>query len=288
MNNLFIKQDYRCHSCGKLIMKGLLVKSGVESKCPRCGEVSLFGDAPILNNYEYFILVTSIDGEIINTSADVSDYTGYPTKNVVGKNIEMFYADKDGIESDRVISSSIKNHAYLRFDTKYKYANGEIASVSIWFKKIKRDGVEYISRTIGRCVRPVVAKEVEEILSGIGESPAGVFSEKYEDDTNRCDLVAEFDINAHIIYVSATAASLHGYRQDEVLGKSVMDFFAIGEHGWNLPRLIALAVRREPFKTVAYTKCKDDSIITTDAIATPFYDDVGNYLGYRLMGWKKS
>jgi PAS domain S-box-containing protein len=79
-------EEYRC-PCGKLLFKGIVLKSFVEIKCKRCGEIISFGD--LLKSEAPFSFFMSVDrkGVIKDICRGAEIILGYSRSDLVGKSI---------------------------------------------------------------------------------------------------------------------------------------------------------------------------------------------------------
>ncbi len=81
-------KEYRCE-CGKLLFKGFLGFSSVETKCLRCGSIKLFQDVG-KKSFVSFSVVVDASGEITDACHGIS-FSGFPREYFIGRDIKEVF-----------------------------------------------------------------------------------------------------------------------------------------------------------------------------------------------------
>jgi two-component system, LuxR family, sensor kinase FixL len=92
----------------------------------------------------------------------------------------------------------------------------------------------------------------------------------------------EVDQNGIYTYVSPQVEALLGYRPKEVLGKSPFDFMPPEEVQRVIDVFVELLDKRAPLLALRNTNlCKDGSLKILETSGVPFFDEKGEFAGYR-------
>jgi len=92
----------------------------------------------------------------------------------------------------------------------------------------------------------------------------------------------EMDNKGYWIYSSSAVESVLGYRPDEVIGVSFLDFIVEEEREKFKTMMISLFRNENSFTNVENRKIrKDGKVIIAETSGTPFFDSHGDLLGYR-------
>ena len=95
----------------------------------------------------------------------------------------------------------------------------------------------------------------------------------------------EIDADGRFAYASRLIVNILGYTADEILGKTPYDLMPEAEVMRVSAVLMDICTRRAPFKGLEYVlRRKDQRLIVLETSGVPFFDDQGNFLGYRGMG----
>jgi PAS domain S-box-containing protein len=271
-----ISQEYRC-SCGKLLFKGMAFTSTIEIKCRSCGQINkisgILGDA-IEERQNCFTYLLNRDGIIKDISESVEDILGYCVKEVIGKSIFEFSKKTDKEAFTRLYDSLVNTNSdvFCQVRPVYQSKSGEYLSFKVSFRVFKSgdekllfcvadlasDGCEYHSEEIDS------AKKVDTLCDGY------------------CELAPDMTITA----IGSRVGDFLGYSEGEVLGRKMFELLspkedqvvqeghveAIKNH--NFLRMLGIKM-----------KMKDGQVKELDLYFTPNFNDVGQYVGYKMMGW---
>ena len=267
--------DYRCN-CGKLFFKGVIFNGGIEIKCPRCGQLkSFFGSkrASIPGRYAF---LTNRDGRIINASDSVRDCLKCDPETLSGRNVSEFCGNAASEKTNKALISAITDDLhYFLAEICHQDKNGGQMPVRVMYKYLENNHGGFIVHIVDRLEASVPEESSAEAEEGFNQHQSA-------------DFMAELDNKSRIIYVSPELEDVLGYRPEEVLGRSVMNFCVPDEASWrgqNLRRVIAdrISGRFDGQKLVH----KDGHVVEYEACITPLYDDSGEAFGLRVVTWLK-
>jgi len=267
-----IQVDYRC-DCGKLLFKGLVLRSYVEAKCPRCSKLNFVEGAGVVHNPGRIIVLTTLKGKIVKISNSVESALGYGSEDLVGENISKIFSDRSMAETDRIFIRKIVGKKYLRLDGDCRNKKGKMIPVSICYQHFKHNGGELFLRII-------------DIVSGIDKK---ILAEADFDFAYFCDVVSETDGDGVILYLDRNLEKVIGLKPEDLIGKNVDDLLLGDEKGWRSKNYKMLRARKKAYKTIPgyKVKGKNGEIFEQEVYCTPFYDDGGNFIGFRNMHWLK-
>lgn len=276
----FAYNDYRCN-CGKLFFKGVLFNGGIEIKCPRCGQLRSFfgaGKAPIEGRYAF---LTTRDGRIINASGSVKEHLRYDPEELLGKNMNEVCGDAISRNANKTMTSDIApDFHYFRGEMAHQTKKGDCLPVKVSYKYLENNHGGFIVQIVDKIPASVFLNDISSENSAQAED-------------NFCkhlpiDFMAELDNDGRIIYVSPEIEKILGFRPEEVIGKSVLDYCDPEEAFWrgqNLRRVIG--DRMTGHFVDQRLVHKDGHTVDYEACITPLYDDSGEAYGIRTMNWIK-
>ena len=264
--------EYRCPTCNKLVVKGILLKGHVEFKCIRCRTFFSFDGPAEHGRAQSYLIISDHDGTIENCSASVSQYLGYEPGTLIGKNVDMLYADEARRATDHTIASRAHSFPYLRFDTVHTAQSGEDVAVTVTLRELAAGERAQLVRMV-HCTPPM---------------PTGLRERATFDMCNHSDFEAALDLHGNIIYADARACTLSGYAPEELIGKYVFDFMPPEEAARRRKNMHDLFAAHASYRVFdSPVRIKDGRIVVYDAFATPSYDDFGTLIGYASLNWLK-
>lgn len=96
------------------------------------------------------------------------------------------------------------------------------------------------------------------------------------------DWVWEVDTTGHYTYASPRVRELLGYAPEEVVGKTPFDFMPPEERARVLQAFTSALIRRAPFQGLEnINQRKGGSLVVLETNGVPFFDEKGNFAGYR-------
>lgn len=271
----FAYSDYRC-SCGKLFFKGVLFSGGIEIKCPRCGQLRSFfgsGKNSIPGRYAF---LTNREGRIVNASDSVREQLQYDPETLTGRNTNEFCGDvASRLTNKALISNITADFRYFRAEIFHQTKNGSHVPVRVSYRYLENNQGGFIIQIIDKAI-PAVCSE---------NSPE---AEKNFCRHRQTDFMAELDNEGRIICVGPEIEGILGFRPEEVIGKSVLDFCSPEEAAWrgeNLRRVISDKISGHFINQRLIHK--DGHPVDYEACITPLYDDSGESFGIRVVSWMK-
>jgi PAS domain S-box-containing protein len=267
-----LQMDYRC-ACGKLLFRGLVSRSYVETKCSRCGKLNFIEGIGATYNPNRFAVLTTPKGKIIKISHSIEDTLGYNANELTEKNISEIFMDEATVKSDRIFSRKIIGKKYLRLDGVCRKRNGERVDVSICYQYFPHNGGELLLRVID--IVPVVEKDL--------------LREADFDFAYFCDVVTETDEDGNIVYLDRNLEKIMGFKPEDLIGMNVEQLLLNDEKDWRAKNYKMLRAKKQAYRTIPGYKIKDKSgtLFEQEVYCTPFYDESGNFVGFRNMHWLK-
>jgi PAS domain S-box-containing protein len=224
-------------------------------------------------NPNRFIVLENLKDKIMEISPSVKTALGYAAEEVVESGMGKIL-NEESANSDKVFIQKIIGKRYLRLDAKCKKKNGKIVSASICYRHFSNVGKEYIIRIID-----VIQKPSQKLLD------EATFGQSFF-----CDVVTETDENGVFVYVSESAEKFIGLKPEGLVGHEVGEFLMSDEEKkWRLKNYEMLKVMKRAYKTIPVLKIKNrkGETLGLESYCTPFYDDSGNFIGFRNLHWIK-
>lgn len=270
-NHIYANLEYRCPKCNKLVVKGMLLKGYVEFKCTRCRTRFGFSGPADTNDSQYLILSTE-DGVIENCSISTTEQLGYPLEELIGRKIDMLYADESTRTTDNILAKQARDFRYLRFDTNHLKADGSTVEVMVTLRSLSIGSRPQMARHIKIKVLPP-----KEILEA-----AACNNMHYNDFEN------ELDLEGNLLYVDKRACDIANMKPEEVIGKCLWSFMTPEEAARrkeNTRNFIASGLSYRILD--ASIPLKSGAIAKYETFATPVYDDFGEPIGFKSINWMK-
>ncbi|NTU66840.1 MAG: PAS domain S-box protein [Candidatus Moranbacteria bacterium] len=265
-----VQIDYRC-SCGKLLFRGLVFRSFLEAKCPRCNKLNFIDGMSITHNPNRVSFLTTKKGKIVNISSSVESALGFSAGELIEENIRRIFSDDSIAKTDEFFINKINGIRYLRLDASCRKRNGEIVPVSIIYRHLLVNGGELFLR----------------IVDIIPEIDKKLLDEAKFDSANFCDVVTETDENGTILYLDKNLKDITGLNPEDLVGMKVDDLVFDEEKDWHLKNYRMLRAKKRAYRIVPGYKVsgKNGEFFEQEVYCTPFYDDAGNFIGFRNMHW---
>ncbi|MCU0575486.1 MAG: PAS domain S-box protein [Desulfobacterota bacterium] len=245
---------------------------------------SLSDDVMFTNDEEF---------RFVSVTPNVERVLGYTPEELVGKTFQetrVLHPNDMGRAYDNaqnVLSGGASRHPVYRFITKDgKTIFGEINGVPL-IKKGHGSSLISVARDV---TQRVLAEEellrYSDHLEEIVKQRTNELSEseqRFRDLTeNTTDWIWESDNQMHTIYSSPRVKDVIGYSQEEVLGKTPLEFLSSEEAlriqaSWNevIPNL-------QPWRNFEYSIMhKDGSLRVIESSGMPIFDHDGQHIGYR-------
>jgi PAS domain-containing protein len=256
-------REHRC-VCGKLIFKGLILEGVVEFKCRYCGRISVVEG--ILNKQAFCTIILNNDCQIINISESAVRLLGYPRDSLIGHGIETI--EEINVNTCRKLFEKIKTVKSILLKTNYKKYNKELIPVNtkvIFFKQRER---EY-ALIIFNLIKNESAKRKE--------------SSDYGDITAHLDTLG----NINFIEMTEEAINLFKYKKEEILQRSVFDFFSEKDKEKKIRNFQQVVAEEKSLRVNNTLITKDGKSVSISSYLIPYYDNFGMFCGFESTGWIK-
>ncbi|MDX1795503.1 MAG: PAS domain S-box protein [Hydrogenovibrio sp.] len=203
--------------------------------------------------------------------------TGYSTKELSGGevcSIDPLILKQDKPQVVSKVSDAIKENRAFSVEYRLKHKNGDIRWMREYGRPIQDD--EGLPLYIDGLIFDITEqKHTQELLWQNEEK----FRALVESTT---DWIWEVDENGIYTYVSPQVESLIGYTPDEVLGKTPFDFMPDAEAERIGKHFVALVEHHAPIHLLEnVVQCKNGDFKVMETSGIPFFDEKGNYAGYR-------
>jgi len=276
MGVLFLKER-RC-ACGKLLLKGIFFDGTLEIKCKRCGSINKIGSIKLVDDATHYLLVVSEPGIIDNCSEAACHVLGYSRGELIGKHFSQVNPSLPKEIGKKFFGpkSALNEGNYFKLDTFHQSKSGRKIPVTVVLKLYQPAKEE-------KCL--LVSAEPKNAESKNNFLKDNVFD--FLD--NACDFYFDIDKTGMAEYVSPSAKEFFGFSQDTFVGKSYFD---------NLPTRSRLTAKKnfEHFSVNAEPYREEDGIrmsengktIHSEIYFTPNFDSMGEFVGYRVLGWLKN
>ncbi len=158
---------------------------------------------------------TSLDGTIEIVSPSIEKVSGYKLKEVIGKNVELFYKDKE--ERKRFVEKIMKEKRLIDYEVAFLDKNGQTRILSFNNKLIFDEKGKPIA--IEGIFRDVTEKKQRERELQLARNVA----EKYLQVANV--MIVILDRNANIKLVNDKAAEILGWPKEKLIGMNWYENF---------------------------------------------------------------
>src|SRR3989338_1452434 len=252
----FVLIEHRC-SCGKLLFKGMLLSSALEIKCKGCGKIKIVGNQSIdTENENQYSMLFDEANNIIDVSPSAIKILGFSKQELLAmkaRRIKFLFKMHD---SDRLWKTA-RNLGFetFTFETVHLKKNGEVSPVQAQVKFI----------TSSNQALALV------VFNGL-QSP----STQVTDST--CEFVADVNLEGIYTYVNRALATLLEYSAEEMLGKSMFEFYPIDE------RKKIEKIFFSHLKSKQSFKLKDSQF---ESYFVTNVNDWGGVRGYHILRWAK-
>ena len=198
---------------------------------------------------------------------------GYSREELLSLSVHDIDPDMD-TDSLFMIGEQLAGSGFARFETTHRRKDGstfpvEVNMGTVTLEKTYRLGI----------VRDIT--EHKQAAEALRQSEAK-FRALVETTS---DLIWEADRNGHLIYVSPRSEVLLGYKPEEVVGRSPFDFMPPAEVQRLAKAFSKTIAKQVPFAALKnLTLHKDGRVVILETSGVPFFDDNGEFAGYRGIG----
>lgn len=269
--------EYRC-KCGKLLLKGVIFDASIEIKCKNCKEINKIGNIKLKNTDKHYVLIINQRGTITNCSSSACKILQYDCSELIGKHFTLINTTIPSDFAGKTTGeySVLNEDNYFQFDTFHKTKNDKIIPITAQLKLYKPN-------TKDRYV--LLIAEVKNTLTE--KSPIEKNSLEFIDKA--CDFYFEVDKNGICIYINPAMEKIFQLKQENIVGKYMFDIMPENQKKEAEKVFNHFSVKEEPYRSSNDDgTIIDDQIIKYESYYTPYYNDGGNFIGYRVLGWLKN
>lgn len=277
MDSTFL-HEYRC-DCGKLLFKGLMITSHIEIKCSRCGQLKTIPG--IVGNFSvdhFYTLLVDEYGNILNASQSIKDVLGYDKEEMQGLQIQDINPTEPPGLFERMWQA-IKDDpsTTFRYGVFHKRKDGKMIPLDARIKLFTLGDKDFIL-----CIFDQPNKEKENNQPTEDTSQFSGFVDR------SCDLMVDLNPKGVITFISDQTKDWFGYEPNEMLGKSLFDFYTTEKAGEIREYVKNSASNRQPFRIIDnHMIDRNGGEVIFDSYVIARYDDAGRFVGYRAINWGK-
>ena len=275
MNTLFLN-EYRC-KCGKLLLKSIFFDGFLEIKCRHCGEINKIGRFKKENDKKNYLLIVNDQGKIVNASDSACLILGYKGEELIGKHFTQINTTIPK-EMEKVFigpDSILNEENYFQIDTFHQTKNGFKVPVKVLLKV-------FYPKEKEKCILVLseVKDEIKEKMQNNNQ-----FSSFLD---NACDFYFEIDKNGMGEYISPSVEKLFGFTQEKIIGTNYFDLVPAEFREESKKMFNYFSALKQPYKVAHDTGIDaNGKIIHNELYFTPNFNNSGEFVGYRVLGWVK-
>ena len=266
--------DYRC-TCGKLLLKGIVFDGTVEIKCKRCGLISKIGEAKLIEDSSHYLLIINDRGLITNASQSVYDVLGFTPFELIGKSITYINSSLPKEIGIKFFGedSLLNKDSSLRLDTSHKTKDGKNLPVSVLLKlysptSSEQHILEYVT------------------LKKDSDKTQDILEENDQFIENSSDYFFDIDSNGVVEYISESMEKLFKYSQGKIISKHYFDFLPFTQIAQNKNTFKHFRDLEQSYRLIQDLGLDSaGGIIHSDLYFTTKFNEVGKFIGYRVLGW---
>ena len=106
---------------------------------------------------------------------------------------------------------------------------------------------------------------------------------------NACDFYFELDNLGRGTYVSPSMKEYFGVSPEDIFGKNFFDFMSAEQRKEAKEVFEHFCAKQQPYRrSNTFGARENGRIIYYDVYFTPKFNDVGKFIGYRVLGWIKN
>ncbi len=243
------------------------------------------------------IIIADVKGNFLEVNRRAADLLGYTKKELVGMTVLDIHPKEERERVAHHFAGIVAGQASALYNTSVLTKNGDIIPADITGSPVKYGGrtlVQGIFRDITdhkrmedelKVHRDHLGKLVAERTARIREEVARR-RKKEEQYMALVESVREWiwetDAGFVLSYVSPRVYDALGYRPEEIIGKTPIDFISLEEKTGTGLALKDLLSRKESFAAFqTMARHKDGHSIYVQVNGIPYFDEAGNLLGYR-------
>ncbi len=271
---IILENEYRC-KCGKLLFKGILFDGSLEIKCRRCGELSRIGQIKHADDLRHYLLLINDKGVVINASESACIILGYSTDELVGKFFTQIYPVIPKELGEKFLTSEfpLTESSYFQLDTFHQTKEGKKIPILVLIKLFNDNTGEkllWVSAILKNNTsdEKLVAEKIPKFVDNV------------------CDYYIDLDKNGINVYTSPSVEQIFGFKPKDVLGKNYFDYLPATTRDVSKETFKHFSSLAQPYRVEQDCGNNSKGTLTyNDLYFTPRFDDFGEFIGYRVMGW---
>lgn len=274
MSTISLLNNYRC-TCGKLLLKGILFDGILEIKCKRCGEIVKIGESKLVEDSNHYLLIIDDKGIITNASDSILQILGYYPEEIIGKSLMQLNSSLPKEIGIKFFGedSLINMDSCIRLDTVHKSKSGDNIPVSVVLRL-------YSPTSQDKYILEYVTVKNEVVNQDVSSSDSSQFIE------NTCDYYFDIDKNGVVEHISETMEKLFQHRQERITGKNYFDFLPFTKIIDEKKKFTHFSTKEQSYRVVQDVGLDSKGkAIYSDLYFTTKFNEIGNFGGYRVLGW---
>jgi PAS domain S-box-containing protein len=229
----------------------------------------------LIDNAPLIIMMLNPQGKIIRFNHYMEILTGYSLNEVKGKDWFSTFLPEDQREKTKELFLRAIDDIQTNGNINPIFTKDGSQRVIEWYDKTLKDTQ---NNTLGLLSMGLDVTQRIRVEESLRNSEAR-FRTLVESTS---DWIWEIDTHGSYTYVNPQIEKLLGYRPEEVLGKSPFDFIPPEEVQRVIDIFVELLDKRAPMITLRNTnRCKDGSLKVLETSGVPFFDEKGEFAGYR-------
>ncbi|MDD5160192.1 MAG: PAS domain S-box protein, partial [Sulfuricurvum sp.] len=223
------------------------------------------------------ILIMDDQGNISYWNEAAEKIFGYTAQEALGQSLHGLLTPERFLAAHRI-----------GFSHFIKTGEGPAVGKTLELAALKKDGTEFPIELSLSAVRISGRLNAIGIIRDISERKKSQEQLRQSEEKFRSlvestiDWIWEIDQNGHYTYASPRVETLLGYTPEEVVGKSPFDFMLPDEVDRLSEEYKKILIEQAPIQTLENTNiCKDGTIKILETSGLPFFDEQGEFAGYR-------
>jgi PAS domain S-box-containing protein len=258
-------------------LKGIFFDATLEIKCKKCGIINKIGHIKIPDQKSNYGLIINKAGNITNVTQTACDVLGYSYDELVGKHFTQINNTLSNEIGQKFFGpdSVLSENNYLRFDTFHLAKNGKLIPITVDLKLYKpneKDRYVFVLANLKN-----INKDINDI-----KDPDSAFV------CNACDFHFDIDNKGTLIYLSSSIKGIFNFTDEARIGKSYFDFVPEHKKQEAINTFQFFSVKKQPYRAsgqLGFTT--KGRILNIELYFTPNFNDYGEFIGYRVLGWLK-
>lgn len=253
-------RENRCIHCGKLLLRGLVFSGTIEIRCTRCkADNVITGITSSLERTDQYSILFDYQGNIMGADRNAVAILGYTNEELQGMHRTALGSDITEKDYAQLRGAIMRGIGPVSFDTVHRKKDGTAIPVNLQVK-VFMDSEKPVALVVGHLISQQKKSEG-----------------RYEMTVNE---------KGQFLYLSKEAANCLGDRWVEFIGTPMHELF-IGEEP-NGEAFTRMLENKSFFRLPGMAMCRKDGTFTKcDLEFTPQQNDLGDFIGYAVVGTKR-